>query len=78
MRLGYHSHARERMTERGITEGDVLNALENFTERLPTPKNSMRYTGPGLNGRRLKVWVKLPDTNPSDDKVVKSVAWRDE
>lgn len=66
------------MVERGVTEADVQHALANYTERIRTPQNSMRYIGPGLDGRQLKVWVKLPDTNPSDDKVVKSVAWKGE
>ena len=79
MKLGYHGHARDRMAERGVTEADVEHALLHHTERLRTPQNSMRYIGPGLDGRRqLKVWVKLPDTNPGDDKVVKSVAWKGE
>ncbi len=78
MRLGYLRHARERMTERGVTEDDILHALAHHHDRRSTPKNSIRYIGPGLDGRELKVWVKLPDHNPSDDKVVKSVAWKDE
>lgn len=64
----------DRMQERSVGEADVEHALKNYIERVSTPKNSVRYKGPGLDGRVLKVWV-LPDGSPQADKIVKSVAW---
>jgi hypothetical protein len=62
------------MTQRQVSEQDVRHALENYFERITTPKNSMRYRGPAANDEALKVWV-FPDIDPGDDKVVKTVAW---
>jgi hypothetical protein len=74
MRVTYRRHAEDRMRERSVSKADVEHALKNYVERVSTPKNSVRYKGPGLDGRVLKVWV-LPDRDPQDDKIVKSVAW---
>jgi hypothetical protein len=74
MRITYRRHAVDRMQERSVGEADVEHALKNYIERVSTPKNSVRYKGPGLDGRVLKVWV-LPDGSPQADKIVKSVAW---
>ncbi len=74
MRIGYTLYARRRMTQRRVSEQDVRHALENYFERISTPKNSMRYRGPAPDGRTLKVWV-FPDAHPGAGKVVKTVAW---
>lgn len=74
MILTYTHHARQRMRRRRVTEGDIESALGNHVERITTPKNSIRYRGPGLSGAILKVWV-VPDTAPNSDKIIKSVAW---
>jgi hypothetical protein len=62
------------MSLRQVSEQDVRSALVNYFERITTPKNSMRYRGPGANGDTLKVWV-FHDSDPAADKVVKTVAW---
>ncbi|MEV0925055.1 hypothetical protein AB0I99_07960 [Streptomyces spongiicola] len=41
---------------------------------MTTPKDSIRYRGPGVNGGILKVWV-VPDAGLTADKIIKSVAW---
>jgi hypothetical protein len=74
MLVTYTYHARQRMRRRRVTEGDVECALRNYVERMTTPKNSIRYRGPGLSGALLKVWV-VPDIGPTSDKIIKSVAW---
>ncbi|MFH9558669.1 DUF4258 domain-containing protein [Streptomyces globisporus] len=74
MILTYTNHARRRMRQRRVAESDIENALSNYSERITTPKNSIRYRGPGLSGAILKVWV-VPDAAPSSDKIIKSVAW---
>ncbi|MET7287578.1 hypothetical protein [Streptomyces sp. NPDC005573] len=62
------------MRRRRVTQGDVEHALHNYVERITTPKDSIRYRGPGLSGAILKVWV-VPDLGPAADKIIKSVAW---
>jgi len=74
IQITYRKHAVDRMRERSVSEADVERALKYYVERVSTPKNSVRYRGPGLDGRVLKVWV-LPDGSPQADKIVKSVAW---
>jgi hypothetical protein len=74
MRLTYTLHSKRRMRQRRVTTGDVENALINYFERIRTPKNSIRYRGPGLSGATLKVWV-VPDVGATSDKIIKSVAW---
>lgn len=71
-------HALQRMAQRGISEADVMNALSHHTDEEVTPKNSIRYIGPGLDGRDLKVWLLPPGlTVPGAKIVVKSTAWKD-
>ncbi|WP_073387891.1 DUF4258 domain-containing protein [Jatrophihabitans endophyticus] len=76
MRLRILPHARVRMRERGISELDITEALRNHHSDETTPKNSIRYIGPGVDGRDLKVWVRHPGL-AVDDVTVKSVAWKD-
>jgi hypothetical protein len=76
MVIRYTAHARDRMRLRSVTEADVERALRESTDSLVTPLASVRYKGPGMDGRTLKVWVvqrALPQTY-----VVKSVAWKGE
>ena len=77
MKITYTVHARKRMRQRRVTEGDIEYALRNFFERIATPVPSIRYRGPGLSGSTLKVWV-VPDGEPHADKTIKSVAWEDQ
>lgn len=75
MQVSYRGYARRRMRERHVTEADVERALAQFVERSENhAKNSVRYKGPGVSGKMLKVWV-FPDAGPGDDKRVKTVAW---
>lgn len=74
MEIRFTRYAQRRMSQRHVSEQDVRSALLNYFERTTTPKNSMRYKGPGTNGDTLKVWV-FPDADPTSNKVVKTVAW---
>jgi len=74
MQITYTYHARQRMHERSVREGDVELCLTKYVERV-NGSRGCRYRGPGLSGDMLKVWVAPPDYDPADDKVVKSVAW---
>lgn len=77
MRLVIVGHPRKRMLQRGITEADIRHALANVRSSWETPKGSVQYVGPGLDGRELKVWVLLPGITSSEAEVViKSVAWK--
>ncbi|WP_396327844.1 DUF4258 domain-containing protein [Jatrophihabitans lederbergiae] len=77
MKIAYGHHARDRMSERGITEQDIRSVLEFPDTVTPTPKNSVCCIGEPQPGRRLKVWVFPYDTD-SDMRRVKSTAWKDE
>ena len=75
MNLRFTQHVRERMRERDITEADVRSALANHFSSDDTPKNSVRYIGPGLVGADLKVWIVQPGLSASP-AIVKSAAWK--
>ncbi|KAB8168522.1 DUF4258 domain-containing protein [Streptomyces sp. 3MP-14] len=72
MRLTFSNHAKDRMCERNISEGDVRFALSHHVERKATEKGSIRYRGPGLRGDMLKVWV---ESERGSAKKIKSVTW---
>ena len=76
MDLRITPHARQRMHQRSITEDDIRHAIENATSKDVTPTTSIRYRGPGVNGRSLKVWT-VPDDPDSKTKVIKSAAWEE-
>lgn len=76
MDIRFLSHARDRMTERAISELDVRTALRNYHLSTQTPNNSVMYVGAAPDGRELKVWV-LPPGITGDLVTVKSVAWKD-
>lgn len=79
MQLVIVGHPAARMRQRGITPGDIEHALRSHVSSWSTPKNSVQYVGPGLNGRELKVWL-LPPGYLGEDSVVtvKSAAWKGE
>lgn len=77
MRIIYTDHARERMAEREITEGDVTSALLSSGVSYEEKKAKI-YFGPGENGRPLKVWTKLPGFSGEGTTIIITTAWRDE
>ncbi len=52
--LDFWPHARRRMAQRGITEADVRDVLENFNVRVARTDGRAEYVG-SLPGGRLKV-----------------------
>jgi len=74
MRLQIRGHPRQRMAQRGVTEADIEHALTYFQTRWQTPTGGTQYVGPGIGGRRLKVWL-VPPGLDADPVIVKSVAW---
>jgi hypothetical protein len=76
MRIAFRSYARAKMALRSVSEADVRSAIENAHTSYTTPKNSICYIGPGVDGRDLKVWV-FPHLPSATSLMVKTVAWRD-
>lgn len=58
MRIRYSRHARDRMIERGVTEENVRQCLNEHVQRVQTVRQN-QYKG-DVGGRMLKVWV-APD-----------------
>lgn len=79
MRAIIRGHPRERMTERGVTEADVLWVIENFSFSTPGKKGdaTLLYGAPRNDGRVLKV-VLIGSPPRTEPYIVKTVAWRDE
>jgi len=72
--LRYTNHARERMSERGVTEAQVASALARSDRHEKDPvENSVRFER-DFSGRTLKVWMAEP-WPPTSEAVVKSTAW---
>lgn len=72
--LRYTNHARERMSQRGVTTQQVAAALARPDRQEQDPvENSMRIER-DFDGRTLKVWLAEP-WPPTREAVVKSTAW---
>lgn len=72
--LRYTNHARERMTQRGVTAAQVASALARPDRQEKDPlENSIRIER-DFDGRTLKVWMAQP-WPPTREAVVKSTAW---
>ncbi len=74
MRIRYSRHARDRMIERGVTDNDVQQCLDEYVQRTQTARQN-QYKG-NVGGRMLKVWV-APDRDTDGEKFIVSVAWED-
>lgn len=55
MRITYVSHARQRMSQRGVSEQDVRQVLESPTVTVPADQGRTRYIGLVGNSRTLSV-----------------------
>ena len=71
MRIRHSRHARDRMIERGVTEEDVRQCLNEHVQRVQTGRKS-QYKG-DVSGRMLKVWV-APDRDTDLERFIVSVA----
>ncbi|WP_406566384.1 DUF4258 domain-containing protein [Acaricomes phytoseiuli] len=69
------SHALRRMSERGVTEADIQQALATPTMSMPGRPTGVTYIGPTVGKQRLAVCVVEPLER---DKLVtiKSLYWR--
>jgi Domain of unknown function (DUF4258) len=77
MRIEFRQHARDRLRQRRITEGQVRAVLEAPTSATYDPDQvSVRLEGLVAN-RILRVWVRAPWPPASDTVTVKSAAWRE-
>ncbi|WP_350309909.1 DUF4258 domain-containing protein [Brevibacterium sp. H-BE7] len=75
MQLNITKHARDRFVDRGVTDEDVENAMLHYHTTYPTPKPSVCFEGPGLNGDTLRIWCP-PDEAGPEEFTIKSVAWK--
>lgn len=81
MRLTYQEHARDRLLERGLIQGDVLHVLKNgmiFADpEESTRPNFFKYRiegrSPNSGGRTVRVVV-IPNPKTLDLKVI-TVMW---
>lgn len=73
MNLVFSRHARQRMRQRGITEGDVRHALGNVTQSV-VKVESTTYLG-DVRGRTLKVVVRTSQDADAETFVITTV-WR--
>lgn len=79
MHLVISAHARERMSERGISVADIERVLSHHGSSWLTPTGGLQFVGVAENGRELKVWVVPPGPQGNRASViVKSAAWKDE
>lgn len=62
------------MRQRGVSEQDIDVTLNNPDLVQQTPDDSMCYSRTFLDGRALKVWVRLPELG--DVRDVRSAAWK--
>jgi hypothetical protein len=67
----YSEHARNRLRQRGITKGEVKEALNNVTIEYPSKdhSNCRVKVGTTKSGRSIKVVI-----DPSDNTVVTVIA----
>jgi len=72
MRIEYSRHARRRMMERGITDNDVRQCLNEHVQRMQSARQN-QYKGV-VGGKMLKIWV-APDRDTDVEKFIVSVAW---
>lgn len=70
----YTDHVRDRMTERGVTEKEIIAALVHPQDPKRDPKQNSVCFKRDFGNRILKVWV--ADPWPSSEIVLKSTAWR--
>jgi hypothetical protein len=62
-RVAFDSHAEARMTERGVTEDEVLAVLRNPDQTgLPTLRHRLRYRKEVAPGRLVDVVFELDPT----------------
>ncbi|MFZ5439516.1 MAG: DUF4258 domain-containing protein [Myxococcota bacterium] len=54
-------HARQRMRQRGVREGDLRHALENAHACSPQADDKWKVDGPDLDGDELTVVVVIDD-----------------
>ena len=77
MRYRLSGHARQRMKERAVTEGDLNEALDDVVSQWDDSKQrSIVINGRVSDGRFLTIFVagSLPAVEPY---TIKSVAWKD-
>lgn len=72
MHVRYAQHARRRMKQRGITEQDVTECLQDYVSRIETSLKT-EYKGK-VRGKMLKVGV-APDIDTSSEKFVTTAMW---
>jgi len=70
----YTAHAKERMSQRGITAEQVEAVLADPERVNPDPEEHSVRLERAFVGRILKVWVAEPW--PADEIVVKTTAWQ--
>jgi hypothetical protein len=58
-RIGYVTHAQQRMVQRGARAADVRHALVNASSTRPSDDDKWRVVGPDLDGDDLEVVVAL-------------------
>jgi hypothetical protein len=68
--LVYTQHARDRMTQRGVTEADVQATLANYHTTYTDPNGNRNYVG-YCRGRRVRIVV--VGDGRADPAVIKTV-----
>jgi len=54
-KLGYTSHARKRMQQRGITEEEIVECIQDYQIQHTDKKGNPVFKATISNGRHLKV-----------------------
>lgn len=60
----YTRHAKDKMQERGITEGEVEYCLDNYHTSYTDKKGNPIYKADLPSGRHIKVVVKEKSVDP--------------
>lgn len=76
MKVIHTRHSRDRMTQRGVTEEEVLFVLLNCHSSFPGNPNGTQYVGTILGKSDLVVCV-TQDSSLNGTVVIKSVFWRE-
>ena len=76
LRLVYTNHARERMSQRGVTRSQIEEVLARPHRRYhDKAQASMRFER-DHDGRVLRVWVATSRWPPVGEAVIKTTAWQ--
>ena len=62
--ISYTRHAKDRMKQRGITENEVEDCLNNYNTSYTDSKGNAIYRAELPSGRHIKVVVKANSVDP--------------